>query len=110
MVFRQEAARANSGAAHSQYAPLHNNLVKASFIRGQLDFKPAREPLLVDIVESASESGMRFRTDAMSHGSIFKWRLTPLPSRSVIFDSFSSAREGGKNSARYQPMSNVETL
>ena len=34
----QEAARTNSRAAYSQFASLHNNLVKCTSIRGQLDF------------------------------------------------------------------------
>ena len=38
----QEAARANSRAAYSQFATLHNNLVKASSICGQLQMPPSR--------------------------------------------------------------------
>jgi len=38
----QEAARTNSRAAYGSFAALHNNLVKASTLRGQWDFKPPR--------------------------------------------------------------------
>lgn len=48
--------------------------VKASSIRGQLDFKPPRQygrvALPLEAVEPASEIVKRFRTGAMSYGSI----------------------------------------
>lgn len=51
VVPRQEAERPNSRTAHSQFVTLHNNLVEASSIRGQLVFEPAwqygREPIPV---------------------------------------------------------------
>jgi glutamate synthase (NADPH/NADH) len=70
----QEAARQNSRAAYASFAALHNKLVKASSLRGQLDFKMPRQygrtPIPLDSVEPASEIVKRFRTGAMSYGSI----------------------------------------
>ena len=74
----QEAARTNSRAAHSQFVTLHNNLVEASSIRGQLVYELAwqygREPIPVGIWASASEIANHFHTDTMCHavGSLNK--------------------------------------
>lgn len=60
--------------AYASFAALHNDLVKQSSLRGQLDFKPPRQygrsALPIDAVEPASEIVKRFRTGAMSYGSI----------------------------------------
>jgi len=110
----QEAARTNSRAAYSQFASLHNNLVKASSIRGQLDFKPARqygrEPIPVDSVESASEIVKRFRTGAMSYGSISMEAHSTLAIALNRLGGFSNTGEGGEDPARYQPMPNGDSM
>lgn len=110
----QEAARTNSRAAYASFAALHNNLVKASSIRGQLDFKPPRSygraALPLDAVEPASEIVKRFRTGAMSYGSISMEAHSTLAIALNRLGGFSNTGEGGEDPARYEPLPNGDSL
>jgi len=110
----QEAARTNSRAAYASFATLHNNLVKASSIRGQLDFKPPRQygraPLPLEAVEAASEIVKRFRTGAMSYGSISMEAHSTLAIALNRLGGFSNTGEGGEDPARYEPLPNGDSL
>ncbi|CAK8985174.1 unnamed protein product [Durusdinium trenchii] len=110
----QEAARTNSRAAYASFAALHNNLVKASSIRGQLDFKPPRQygraALPLDAVEPASEIVKRFRTGAMSYGSISMEAHSTLAIALNRLGGFSNTGEGGEDPARYEPLPNGDSL
>eukprot|EP00931_Biecheleriopsis_adriatica_P035288 TRINITY_DN2030_c0_g1_i3.p1 TRINITY_DN2030_c0_g1~~TRINITY_DN2030_c0_g1_i3.p1 ORF type:complete len:2151 (-),score=484.82 TRINITY_DN2030_c0_g1_i3:46-6498(-) len=110
----QEAARTNSRAAYASFATLHNSLVKASSIRGQLDFKPPRQygrtAISLDAVEPASEIVKRFRTGAMSYGSISMEAHSTLAIALNRLGGYSNTGEGGEDPARYEPLSNGDSL
>mmetsp|Transcript_14150 Transcript_14150/g.33363 ORF Transcript_14150/g.33363 Transcript_14150/m.33363 type:complete len:2131 (+) Transcript_14150:101-6493(+) len=110
----QEAARSNSRAAYASFASIHNNLVKASSIRGQLDFKPprlyGRVALPIEAVEPASEIVKRFRTGAMSYGSISMEAHSTLAIAMNRLGGFSNTGEGGEDPVRYQPMANGDSM
>mmetsp|Transcript_62362 Transcript_62362/g.174232 ORF Transcript_62362/g.174232 Transcript_62362/m.174232 type:complete len:2159 (-) Transcript_62362:60-6536(-) len=103
----QEAARSNSRSAYASFAALHNSLVKATALRGQLDFKPPRQygrsAIPLEAVEPASEIVKRFRTGAMSYGSISMEAHTTLAKAMNRIGGFSNTGEGGEDPIRYQP-------
>mmetsp|Transcript_49861 Transcript_49861/g.116524 ORF Transcript_49861/g.116524 Transcript_49861/m.116524 type:complete len:2132 (-) Transcript_49861:321-6716(-) len=110
----QEAAKTNSRVAYASFATIHNNLVKASSIRGQLDFKPPRQygrvALPIEAVEPASEIVKRFRTGAMSYGSISMEAHSTLAIAMNRLGGFSNTGEGGEDPVRYQPMANGDSM
>eukprot|EP00913_Durusdinium_trenchii_P011508 g10805.t1 len=98
----QEAARTNSRAAYASFAALHNNLVKAS--------QYGRAALPLDAVEPASEIVKRFRTGAMSYGSISMEAHSTLAIALNRLGGFSNTGEGGEDPARYEPLPNGDSL
>lgn len=66
----QKAARTGSYATFKQYTALVDEASKPHTLRGLLDIKYADTPLPLEQVESAAEIVKRFKTGAMSYGSI----------------------------------------
>ena len=69
----QIGCRLNSYKIFQEYSALVNNQAKnLCTLRGLLDFKWAENPLPIDEVESVDSIVKRFKTGAMSYGSISK--------------------------------------
>jgi glutamate synthase (ferredoxin) len=69
----QKAVRTNNYATFKEYSALINqaNAHKGT-LRSLFEFKPAAHPIPLDEVESAESIMRRFKTGAMSYGSISK--------------------------------------
>src|SRR5207253_3167414 len=75
----QYACRANSYKAFKEYSELVNNQSsRLCTLRGLMEFKPAREPVPIEEVEPVANIVKRFKTGAMSYGSISKEAHEPL--------------------------------
>ncbi len=69
----QIACRLNSEKIYREYAELINQqAANLCTLRGLLDFKFAEKPIPIEEVESVEEIVKRFKTGAMSYGSISK--------------------------------------
>jgi glutamate synthase (NADPH/NADH) large chain len=98
----QLAARTNSRDAYEQFAKLVNedNRNKCT-LRGLLKFKEGvRQPIPIDEVEPASEIVKRFRTGAMSYGSISAEAHESLAIAMNRIGGKSNTGEGGEESSR----------
>jgi glutamate synthase (NADPH/NADH) len=109
----QEAARTNSRHAYASFAALHNNLIKQTALRGQFEFKEAyeidRSPIDLELVEPASEIVKRFRTGAMSYGSISMEAHSTLAIALNRLEGNSNSGEGGEDPRRFKPMENGDS-
>src|SRR6185503_11175983 len=69
----QAACRTGSYATYQQYARLVNDQSKrVATLRGLMELKATRPPLRIDQVESVDSIVKRFKSGAMSYGSISK--------------------------------------
>ncbi len=97
----QRAVRANSYKAFQEYAALVNEQGRAHYtLRGLLDFKE-RDPVLIDEVESIDAILKRFKTGAMSYGSISKEAHEALAIAMNRIGGKSNTGEGGEDPDRY---------
>ena len=107
----QLAARTNSREAYEQFAALVNEDNRNQCtLRGLLKFKDGvREPIPIDEVEPASEIVKRFRTGAMSYGSISAEAHESLAIAMNRIGGKSNTGEGGEESSRYTPDPNGDS-
>jgi len=85
-----------------EYAELINNqAANLCTLRGLLDFKWAEKPLPIEQVESVDEIVKRFKTGAMSYGSISKEAHEALAVAMNRIGGKSNTGEGGEDPARY---------
>jgi glutamate synthase (ferredoxin) len=98
----QTACRLGSEKIYREYAELVNNQSKnLCTLRGLLDFKFAEKPLPIEEVESVAEIVKRFKTGAMSYGSISKEAHETLAIAMNRIGGKSNTGEGGEDPARY---------
>jgi len=98
----QLACRVGSYAKFKEYAELINNQSKnLCTLRGLLDFKAAEKPLPLESVESIESIVKRFKTGAMSYGSISKEAHEALAIAMNRIGGRSNTGEGGEDPARY---------
>ena len=106
----QKAVRTGSYAVFKEYAKLINDQSKnLCTLRSLLEFK-AGSPIPVDQVEPAESIMKRFKTGAMSYGSISKEAHETLAIAMNRIGGKSNTGEGGEDPARYQPQSNGDSL
>jgi glutamate synthase (NADPH/NADH) len=102
----QEASKNNSRAAYSQFAAIHNRLLSKTSLRGQVDFRSPeeymRKPVPLEEVEPASDIVKRFRTGAMSYGSISMEAHATLAIAMNKMGAKSNTGEGGEDPARFK--------
>jgi glutamate synthase (NADPH/NADH) len=102
----QEAARSNSRGAYAQFAAIHNRLVNKNTLRGQMEMRNPEEygmtSVPVEEVEPASEIVKRFRTGAMSYGSISMEAHATLAIAMNKIGGKSNTGEGGEDPARFE--------
>ena len=98
----QTACRLGSEKIYREYAELVNNQSKnLCTLRGLLDFKYAEKQLPIEEVESVEEIVKRFKTGAMSYGSISKEAHETLAIAMNRLGGKSNTGEGGEDPARY---------
>src|ERR1017187_7018601 len=99
----QTACRLNSEKIYREYADLLNDRAKSlCTLRGLLDFKFAEKPLPIEEVESVESIVKRFKTGAMSYGSISKEAHETLAIAMNRIGGKSNTGEGGEDPARYK--------
>jgi glutamate synthase (ferredoxin) len=98
----QIGCRLGSYKIFKEYAELINNqAANLCTLRGLLDFKKAEKPLPIDQVESVEEIVKRFKTGAMSYGSISQEAHETLAIAMNRIGGKSNTGEGGEDPARY---------
>jgi glutamate synthase (ferredoxin) len=106
----QKAVRTGSYAVFKEYAQLVNDQSKnLCTLRGLLDLKPG-DPIPIDEVEPAENIMKRFKTGAMSYGSISKEAHETLAIAMNRINGKSNTGEGGEDPERYQPLPNGDSL
>jgi glutamate synthase (NADPH/NADH) len=104
----QEASRNNSRAAYKEFADIHNGLVAKTNLRGQLAFRDPEEyqmkPVPLEDVEPVSAIVKRFRTGAMSYGSISMEAHATLAIAMNKLGGKSNTGEGGEDPSRFNAM------
>lgn len=97
----QVAVRTNSKKVFSEFTKLHNLAVRRSTLRGLLRFKSGAVSVPLDEVEPAAEIVKRFRTGAMSYGSISDESHRALARAMNRIGAKSNSGEGGEDSDRF---------
>jgi glutamate synthase (ferredoxin) len=105
----QKAVRNGSYALFKEYARLINEQSQARCtLRSLLDFK-AGTPVPLDEVESVEDIVKRFKTGAMSYGSISSEAHETLAIAMNRIGGKSNTGEGGEDPSRYTPMANGDS-
>ncbi len=98
----QRAARTNEYEVYKQYAALINDQSeRLATLRSLLEFKKAAGPIPLDEVESVEAITRRFKSGAMSYGSISKEAHEGLAIAMNRLGGKSNTGEGGEDPARY---------
>jgi glutamate synthase (ferredoxin) len=106
----QTACRLGSEKIYREYAELINNQAKnLCTLRGLLDFKLAEKPLPLEEVESVESIVKRFKTGAMSYGSISQEAHETLAIAMNRIGGRSNTGEGGEDPTRYIPLANGDS-
>jgi len=105
----QKAARTGSYAVYQDYARLVNDQLKSlCTLRSLLEFKAA-DPVPLEEVEPVESIMKRFKTGAMSYGSISQEAHETLAIAMNRIGGKSNTGEGGEDPARYQPLPNGDS-
>jgi glutamate synthase domain-containing protein 2/glutamate synthase domain-containing protein 1/glutamate synthase domain-containing protein 3 len=103
----QHSVRENDPKTYEEFADLINNQNRElGTLRGLFDFREAGEPIPLDEVEPWTEIVKRFKTGAMSYGSISKEAHETLAIAMNRIGGKSNSGEGGEDSDRYFPDEN----
>ncbi len=103
----QYACRTNNYELYKEYAQLINNQSKKlGTLRGLLEFKYPENPIPLEEVESVESICARFKTGAMSYGSLSKEAHEALAIAMNRLGGKSNSGEGGEDPARYIPDEN----
>jgi glutamate synthase (ferredoxin) len=106
----QTACRLGSEKIYREYAELVNNQAKnLCTLRGLLDFNLAEKPVPIEEVESVDEIVKRFKTGAMSYGSISKEAHETLAIAMNRIGGRSNTGEGGEDPERYNLLPNGDS-
>jgi glutamate synthase (ferredoxin) len=98
----QHACRVNSYQVFKEYSRLvDDQSQRLCTLRGLMEFKSEREPIPLDAVEPVEEIVKRFKTGAMSYGSISKEAHETLAIAMNRIGGKSNTGEGGEDPARY---------
>ncbi|NCA98881.1 MAG: glutamate synthase large subunit [Clostridia bacterium] len=101
----QQAVRTGDYATFKEYSRLLNlETQKRSTLRGLLDLVPARHPIPIEEVESVDSIVRRFKTGAMSYGSISQEAHEAMAIAMNRLGGRSNTGEGGENPARFKTL------
>ena len=102
----QHASRTEDAKTYEQFSRLVNEESKRrGTLRGLLSFKPDTTPIPLEEVEPWTEIVKRFKTGAMSYGSISKETHETLAIAMNKLGGRSNTGEGGESPERYDPNS-----
>ncbi len=105
----QKAVRTGSFATYKSYAQLiDDQSKKLATLRGLLEFAPS-EPVPLEEVEPVESILKRFKTGAMSYGSISREAHETLAIAMNRIGGKSNTGEGGEDPDRYQPLPNGDS-
>ncbi|MCS6851508.1 MAG: glutamate synthase large subunit [Gemmataceae bacterium] len=106
----QYACRTGNYAIFKQYSELVNNQSKRlCTLRGLMDLKFAERPIPIEEVEPVEEIMKRFKTGAMSYGSISQEAHETLAIAMNRIGGKSNTGEGGEDPERYVPLPNGDS-
>ena len=106
----QLSTRTNNYKVFKEYSELVNNQSQAlCTLRGLFEFKLAARPIPLEEVEPVESIVKRFKTGAMSYGSISKEAHEALAIAMNRIGGKSNTGEGGEDPERYQPMPNGDS-
>lgn len=106
----QYATKINSKEEYLKYAKLVNDQnERLCTLRGLMTFKKVQQPVSLDEVEPAKEIVKRFKTGAMSYGSISKEAHETLAIAMNRLGGKSNTGEGGEDPERFIPMANGDS-
>ncbi len=106
----QKSTRNQNYALFQQYSALINDQTeKLGTLRGLFAFKPAAQPLPLEEVESVEAICKRFKTGAMSYGSISQEAHEALAIAMNRIGGKSNTGEGGEDPARFSPLPNGDS-
>ena len=106
----QKAVRDNHYEVYKAYADLIDDQTrKMATLRGLLEFKDAAEPIPIEEVEPVKEITRRFKSGAMSYGSISKEAHETLAIAMNRIGGKSNTGEGGEDPERYVLDSNGDS-
>ena len=106
----QQAARSGSYEVYQQYAAAVNHQSEhLATLRGLMRFRHNRPPVPLDEVESIDEITKRFKTGAMSYGSISQEAHETLAIAMNRIGGKSNTGEGGEDPARFKTMPNGDS-
>ena len=106
----QHAVRTGDYGTYKAYAAAVNDHNKAlCTLRGLLQLRPAAEPLPLDEVEPVEAILRRFKTGAMSYGSISQEAHETLAIAMNRIGGKSNTGEGGEDPTRYRPDPNGDS-
>lgn len=105
----QEATRNGDYKTFKEYSSLINSQENALTLRGLLDFNYAENPIPLDEVESVDSIVKRFKTGAMSYGSISKEAHEAMAIAMNRLGGKSNSGEGGEDTRRFTPDANGDS-
>ena len=106
----QKSTRLGDYAAFKQYATtINDQSKKLATIRGLFQFKKVRASIPLDQVESIESIVKRFKTGAMSYGSISSEAHETMAIAMNRLGGKSNSGEGGEDPARFIPMANGDS-
>jgi len=98
----QLATRTGDYKLFKEYTKLINEEMRASHLRSLMDFNLKNKPIPLDEVESAESIVKRFKTGAMSYGSISKEAHETMAIAMNKLQGKSNSGEGGEESERFK--------
>jgi len=106
----QKAVRTNNYAVFKEYSALINDAsAQKGTLRSLFEFKNAGHPIPLEEVEQAESIMRRFKTGAMSYGSISKEAHEALAVAMNRIGGRSNTGEGGEDPERYKPLPNGDS-
>jgi glutamate synthase (NADPH/NADH) large chain len=106
----QEACRTGDYNLFKEYTEIINNQTqKLCTLRGLMDFKFDQPPVPIEEVESVESICQRFKTGAMSYGSISKEAHETLSIAMNRIKGKSNTGEGGEDPERFKPLPNGDS-
>ncbi|WP_284642253.1 glutamate synthase large subunit [Paenibacillus silviterrae] len=106
----QSAVRTNNYSQYKNFVKLiHRENERFMSLRSLLSFKPGREPVPIEEVEPVESIFKRFKTGAMSYGSISKEAHESLAIAMNRIGGKSNTGEGGEHPDRFAPDANGDS-
>lgn len=106
----QRACRENDYAVYQEYSRrINEQFTQVATLRGLLDFRFASQPVPIEEVESVDSICRRFKTGAMSYGSISQEAHEALAIAMNRLGGKSNTGEGGEDPARFLPLPNGDS-